>query len=443
MDLSKLWLPFTQMQEWLSEEPLVIVEGEGATLTDSTGRRYIDGVASLWCNVHGHRHPRIDRAVGEQLARIAHTTLLGLVNEPAIELASRLAGIAPPGLAKVFYSDDGSTAVEVAVKMAYQYWQLKGEDRPLFLSFRNAYHGDTLGAVSLGGIEQFHERFKGLLRPALLAPSPYCYRCELGLELPGCAMACVQRFEELLARNASRVAAVALEPLVQAAGGIIVQPPGFVRRVYEATRRHGTLFIADEVAVGFGRTGVMFACEREGIRPDFLCLSKGLTGGYLPLAATLTTEEIYRAFLGEYAEYKHFFHGHTYTGNPLGCAAAIASLDVFREEGVLARLAPKIRLLGELLARCRILPSVGDVRQCGLIAGIELVRDRVTKEPFDPSLRVGHRVTLRARRRGLIIRPLGNVIVIFPPLCITEEQLTEMLETIYLSIQDVERDLGC
>lgn len=435
MGFDSLWLPFTQMQEWLSEEPVIIVEGEGAILRDDRGRSYIDGVSSIWCNLHGHRHPRLDASIRRQLDQIAHSTLLGVVHQPALDLAERLITIAPPGLTKVFYSDDGSTAVEVAIKMAYQFWQLRSEDRPLFIGFRKGYHGDTLGAVSLGGIELFHQRFKGLLKPALLAPSPYCYRCELGLEYPGCGLACLEAFEKLLAENAQKLCAVALEPLVQCAGGIIVYPPGFTRGVYEACQRHGVLLIADEVAVGFGRTGRMFASEHEQIKPDFLCLAKGLTGGYLPLAVTLTTTGVFDTFLGEYSELKHFFHGHTYTGNPLGCAAALASLKIFDEEEVLETLPPKIEFLREKLGGFPGLDLVGDVRQCGLIAGIELVRDKNARKPFDPSLRVAHRVCLSARKQGVLIRPLGDVIVIFPPLCITIEQLEQLLDTIYHCIR--------
>jgi len=399
-------------------------------LFDVEGRRYLDGVSSLWCNLHGHGHPALDSALRAQLEKVAHTTLLGATHPAAIELARRLVERAPAGLTRVFFSDDGATSVEVALKMAFQYWRQKDNPEPArtrFLALEGAYHGDTLGDVSVGGVERFHTLFKALLFPVLRAPIPYCYRCPLGLTRPECGIACLAEADRILAAHPSEVAAVVVEPLVQAAAGMIVHPEGYLRGLSEICRKHRTLLIADEVAVGFGRTGTLFACEREGVTPDFLCLAKGLTAGYLPLAATLTTEEVHAAFFGTAADGKTFYHGHTYGGNPLGAAVALANLRVFDDEQTLDRLDPKIALLERKLAEFRALPHVGDVRQCGLIGAVELVADKATKAPFLWSDQVGARVCRRARDFGLLIRPLGDVIVIMPPLAITEEQLEEML----------------
>ena len=405
-DRAHLWHPFTQQQGWCEEEPpLVIARAQGTTLYDTEGRAYIDGVSSLWCNVHGHCHPDIDAAIRAQLGRVAHSTMLGLSHEPAIELAERLLAVAPPGLARVFYSDSGSSAVEVALKMAYQWWAQQGQaQRTAFVCLQNAYHGDTLGAVSVGGIELFHSLYRPLLFETWQAPADDY--AQLGA---------------LLAQRSERVAAVIVEPLVQGAAGMLMQPPGYLRRVRELCDEHGVLLICDEVATGFGRTGRMFACEHERVSPDLLCVGKGLTGGYLPLAATLTTERIYEGFLGRFDEFRSFFHGHTYTGNPLACAAGIASLETFEREQTLARLQPKIELLTRLLEqRVAKLPPVAEVRQRGFMVGVEL-----THHPAHE--RAGHRVALAARRRGAVIRPLGDVIVLMPPLSISEHDLRRLV----------------
>jgi adenosylmethionine-8-amino-7-oxononanoate aminotransferase len=402
-DRSYLWHPFTQQRGWAREDPLVVERGEGTDLIDVEGNRYIDGVSSLWCNVHGHAHPHIDAAVRDQLSKVAHSTMLGLSHRTAIELAQRLVELAPPGLTRVFYSDSGSTATEIALKMAFQYWRQRGQERRHFVSLRMAYHGDTIGSVSVGGIDLFHSLYEPLLFDTLKAE-------------PGDAA----DMERVLSEHPGEVAAVIMEPLVQGAAGMLVHPPGYLRAVRELCDRHGVLLILDEVATGFGRTGRMFACEHEGVAPDLLCLAKGITGGYLPLAATLASERIYEGFLGEHEEFRTFFHGHTYTGNPLACAAGIASLDVFRDERTLERLAPKLDLLAELLAPLSEHPAVAAVRRCGFMVGIELV-----EHPLP--VRIGHRVTLEARRRGAIIRPLGDVVVLMPPLSITSDELTRLV----------------
>jgi adenosylmethionine---8-amino-7-oxononanoate aminotransferase len=413
LDRRHLWHPFTQQLDWTREEPLVIERAEGTDLIDSDGRRYIDGVSSLWCNVHGHRHEGIDAAIREQLDRVAHSTMLGLTHPAAAELAARLVDLAPPGLDRVFYSDSGSSATEIAVKMAFQYWRQRGGQharRTAFVSLDDAYHGDTLGAVSVGGIDLFHAAYSPLLFRA--------HRVDPGD--PG-------QLERVLEFHAEEIAAVILEPLVQGAAGVRVHPPGYLRRVRELCDRHDVLLICDEVATGFGRTGTMFACEQERVAPDFLCLGKGLTGGYLPLAATLTTERIYEGFLGAPDEARTFFHGHTFTGNPLACAAALASLDAFEHEGTLLRLQPKIRRLGELLAEIARMPEVAEVRGRGFMVGIDLGQHQ-------PELRLGHRVALEARERGAIIRPLGDVVVLMPPLAISEADLGRLVEIVAESI---------
>jgi len=431
-DRDHLWHPFTQMQGFREEELLVITRGEGVYLYDLQGRRYLDGVSSLWTNVHGHGRPELNQAIREQLEQVAHSTLLGLAHPPAIVLARSLAEITPPGLTKVFYSDSGSTAVEVALKMAFQYWQLRGLPRKQrFLKLSHAYHGDTLGAVSVGGIALFHDIFRPLLFETLEAPAPYCYRCP---EQGDCREQCLTRLAELVAEHHQELAALILEPVMQGAAGMIPQPPGYLAKVREVTRQYGVLLIADEVATGFGRTGRMFACEQEGVSPDLMCLAKGITGGYLPLAATLATDEIYQAFLGEYQNLQAFFHGHTYTGNPLSAAAALASLEIFEKEEVVKSLPPKIERLSRLLEEMKANPHVGDIRQRGLMVGIELVKDRETREPFPLDRRTGHRVILEARKRGVILRPLGDVLVLMPPLCISLDELETLARVAYEAI---------
>lgn len=405
LDRDHLWHPFTQQQGWSEEERLIVARADGVTLYDADGNGYLDGVSSLWCNVHGHCHPAIDAAVREQLDRVAHSTLLGLSHPPAIELARRLVDLAPAGLTRVFYSDSGSTAVEVAVKMAFQWWAQRGEtQRSRFVCLRDAYHGDTLGSVSVGGIDLFHSLYRPLLFDAL----------QVGAGDAG-------ELERTLEQHGEQVAAVIVEPLVQGAAGMLLQPPGYLRAVRELCDRHGILLICDEVATGFGRTGRMFACEHEGVSPDLLCVAKGLTGGYLPLAATLATERIHDGFLGAHEEYRTFFHGHTYTGNPLACAAALATLDTFAAERTLEALQPKIALLeAELTQRVAPLPAVAEIRQRGFMVGIELAG-------FPPERRTGHLVTLAARRRGAILRPLGDVVVLMPPLAISETELRRLV----------------
>jgi len=406
LDREHVWHPFTQQRGWVEDEPPVVIDrASGTTLWDTEGNAYIDGVSSLWCNVHGHGHPALDEAVRSQLERVAHSTMLGLTHQPAIELARRLVALAPPGLSRVFYSDNGSTAVEVALKMAFQWWQHRGaRSRTGFVCLRDAYHGDTVGSVSVGGIDLFHSLYRPLLFDA--------WQVEPGDP---------DDLRRVLSEHGGRIAAVIVEPLVQGAAGMIVHPAGYLSAVRELCDEHGVLLICDEVATGFGRTGTMFACEQEDVAPDLLCVAKGLTGGYMPLAATLATERIYEGFLGEHHELKTFFHGHTYTGNPLACAAAIATLEVFEREATLERLSGKIELLGNWLDRLIApLDAVAEVRRCGFMVGIQLA-------DFPLPARMGHQVTLAARKRGAIVRPLGDVVVLMPPLSISESELERLV----------------
>ncbi|MGH3055000.1 MAG: adenosylmethionine--8-amino-7-oxononanoate transaminase, partial [Gaiellaceae bacterium] len=413
-----------QMQDWLAEEPVIIAGGDGNYLIDVHGNRYLDGVSSLWCNVHGHRHPVLNAALHEQAERIAHSTLLGLASVPSIVLAQRLVQIAPRGLTRIFYSDAGATAVEIALKMAFQYHQLRGDTRRTeFVSLTESYHGDTIGAVSVGYSEAFHRFFKPLLFPCHKLNPPHVHRWQRAMDPDAAVQAAMEEAEELLARKGRDIAALIVEPLMQGAAGMWAHPTAYLRALRELTRRHGVLLICDEVATGFGRTGRMFAVEHAAVEPDLLCVGKGISGGYLPLAATLASEEIFGAFLGRYDEFKTFFHGHTYTGNALACAVALASLDVFEQEQVLTRVRARTQQLTERLADCAAVPHVGDIRQWGLMVGIELVQDRRDRRAYPPSERLGMRVILEARRHGVILRPLGNVIILMPPLSVTETEL--------------------
>ena len=435
LDHRHVWHPFTDMDSWLNDEPLVVERAEGCWLVDTAGRRYLDANASLWVNVHGHARPELDAALREQLDAVAHTTLLGLTNPPAARLAARLAALAPQGLERVFFSESGASAVEVALKMAYAYWLFRGQgQRSLFVSADGAYHGDTVGSVSVGHIDAFHDTYRPLLFPTHGFAQPHCYRCPLGLAYPSCELACADTLDDVLARHGDRVAAVVIEPLVQGAAGIITAPDGHLRRVAEITRRHGVLLIADEVATGFGRTGPMFACEAEGVVPDLMAVGKGLTGGYLPMSATLASAAIFDAFTDAG---QVFFHGHSYSGNPLAAAVALASLELFDTDATLARG----RALGEVLAaelkRLDGLDHVGDVRRRGVMCGIELVADRATRAAYPSEARVGARVCRRARDLGVVIRPLGDTIVVMPALVMSPDEVAFCMDVLAQAITEV------
>jgi len=437
-DCEYVWHPFTPMQAYRDEHTPVIVSGEGFHLIDATGNRYLDGNSSLWCNVHGHRVDRIDEAIQQQLAQLAHSTLLGLGNAPSIRLAQQLVSRTPVGLNKVFYSDSGATAVEVALKIAFQYHQQNGApQRDRFLCLSEAYHGDTIGSVSVGGIDLFHGKYGPLLFPTIQLPTPVAYRFPKTCTAESYLAFCYDQLEQTIVEQHERIAGFVIEPLVQGAAGILVHPEGYLKRVRELTAEYNIPLIADEVAVGFGRTGTLFACEQETVTPDILCLAKGITGGYLPLAATLVTDDIYDGFLGEAAAGRTFYHGHTYTGNPLGCAAALASLQLFDEHQVLDNVQQTSSLLTGRLTELESHPHVGEVRQSGLMTGIELVADRASKQPFPVASQMGHRVTLAARKRGVITRPLGDVIVLMPAPAMPAECIEELCDVVFTAIDEV------
>lgn len=436
MNKAHVWHPFTQMKEYNESDPLIIERGEGVKLYDVQGRAYYDGFSSVWLNVHGHNVPELNEAIADQLGRVAHSTLLGMANVPAIELAAKLAGIAPRGLSKVFYSDSGATGVEIALKMAFQYWHNLGEkDKTSFITMDQAYHGDTIGAVSVGAIPLYHDVFKPMLFPSHALPYPYAYRHEGGAA--AAKDATISALRGLLTARANEIAALIVEPIVQGASGMIVMPPGCLREMAVLCREHNVLLIADEVATGFGRTGAMFACDLEGVAPDLMVVGKGLTGGYLPVAATLATEELFNAFYAGYEEKKTFFHGHSYTGNPLGCAVALSSLKLMEERKLVEGVAGKAALVARKLAALQDRPHVGDIRQQGLMIGIELVRDKATREPYEWTDRIGVRASSRARELGMLTRPLGNVVVLIPPLASTDEELEAMTNILIRSIIDV------
>jgi adenosylmethionine-8-amino-7-oxononanoate aminotransferase len=475
LDRSFVWHPFTQMRDWRRREPIVIVAGQGAVLRDVKGREFLDANSSIWTNLHGHRHPQINAAIQRQLKKIAHSSALGFANEPASLLAEKLVNLADRGLAKVFFSDDGSTALEVALKLAYEFTRrTRGtKTKPKFLSLAGAYHGDTIGAVSLGHIDLFHQAYGGMLFKTDQVMSPYCYRCPFNRAKPEradareyrrCHWECVGQVEKKFTAQKKKrnpFAAFVFEPLMQGAAGMIPQPASWLRQVAAIARGHGTLLIADEVMTGFGRTGVssvqcsvssndrrqlktenlklktLFACQQEKVQPDFLCLAKGLTGGYLPMAATLTTQKVFDAFLGKYEEFKTFFHGHSFTGNQLGAAAALTSLDILLTEKSISQRAFLHKKLHEELQSLWSLPNVGDIRQVGLVAGIELVNCWRTREPFALRERAGIRVCDAMAKRGVLTRPVGNVIVLMPPYCTTPSQLGKMVSALRAAIEEV------
>ena len=436
-DKRYLWHPFTQMQDWLAEAPVIIERGEGCYLIDVDGNRYIDGVASMWTSVHGHNRPELNTALKTQVDKVAHSTLLGYSNIPAIELAKKLVELTPVGLKKVFYSDNGSTAVEIALKMAYQYWQHKGEpQRKLFVHFDKAYHGDTIGAMSVGGVDSFHTTFDSLLFKGIRVFVPETYRSR-NTNDSAIKTQWLDAVENALSAHSGQIAGIILEPLIQGAGGMLLSPRGFLKDLAALAKQWKTLLIVDEVMTGFGRTGKMWACEHESVTPDLLCTAKGLAAGYLPLAATLTTDEIYNAFLGEYGDLKTFFHGHTFTGNPLACAVALENIAIFERENLLSRLQPTIAHFKNRLQEFYRLGHVSDVRVCGFAAGIDLMKNPDTHTPYPFEEKVGIRVCKEALTRGALLRPLVNTIVLMPPLQMSMSALDALLDIVYASIETV------
>jgi adenosylmethionine-8-amino-7-oxononanoate transaminase len=442
------------MRDWLKHEPVVIIAGKGAVLRDARGKEYLDANSSIWTNLHGHRHPAMDAAVKKQLGKIAHSSALGLANEPASLLAEKLVRLANPAarpeLSKVFFSDDGSTAMEAALKMAYEFARrATGVRRPKFLSLKSAYHGDTVGAVSLGHIDLFHKAYSGLLFKSDSVAAPFCYRCPFNRAKPEradarlyrkCNWECTGQLERKFAahkKTGAPYAALVVEPLIQGAAGMVPQPEGWLRRAAEIARGHGSLLIADEVMTGFGRTGPLFACQKESVMPDLMAVAKGMTGGYLPMAATLASRRIFDAFLGDYVEFKTFFHGHSYTGNQLAAAASLASLRLL-QSGASVRARGRLqKTLASDLPSLWNLPNVGDIRQVGLIAGVELVKNWKTREAFPLRDKVGIRVCEGMARRGVLTRPIGNVIVIMPPYCATPAQTRRMISALRESVEEI------
>ncbi|MGM0874693.1 MAG: adenosylmethionine--8-amino-7-oxononanoate transaminase [Bacillota bacterium] len=431
-----LWLPFTQMKDY-DENPLIIESGKGIKVKDINGKEYYDGFSSVWLNVHGHRKKELDDAIKKQLEKIAHSTLLGMTNVPATELAEKLIEISPEKLTRVFYSDSGAEAMEIALKMAFQYWKNVGKpEKQKFISMRNGYHGDTIGAISVGSIELFHHIYGALMFESFKAPIPYVYRHESSDPVQ-CRDECLHTLEQLLIENHQEIAALSIESMVQGAAGMIVMPEGFLAGVRELCTKYDVLMIVDEVATGFGRTGKMFACEHESVQPDLMAAGKGITGGYLPIAVTLTTEEIYTAFYDDYETLKTFFHGHSYTGNQLGCAVAIENLRLFESEKIVDQVAQKAEDLHLLLNDLQSLPQVGDIRQLGFMCGVELVQSKESKLPFPAEKRVGYQVSLKMRELGMLTRPLGDVIVFMPPLASTKEELEAMVTIMKEAINEV------
>ncbi|RZD14492.1 MAG: adenosylmethionine--8-amino-7-oxononanoate transaminase [Candidatus Acidulodesulfobacterium ferriphilum] len=440
LDKEFVWHPFTQMLNWENEQNIVIERGEGVYLYDIRGNRYIDGVSSLWVNIFGHNNRELNEAIKEQVDKISHSTLLGLANVPSAILAQKLIEISPKNLKKVFYSDSGSTSVEIALKVAFQYFKQKGakfKNKKKIIAATSAYHGDTLGSVSVGGIELFHSIYKPLLFDTIRITYPYCYRCPFNLKYPDCELHCAKEAEKVIGFHADEACALIIEPMIQGASGMITMPVGYMKKIEKACKDNDVLLILDEVATGFGRTGKMFAAFHEDIHPDIMCIAKGITGGYLPMAATLFTKEIYEGFLGNYEDNKTFFHGHTYTGNQLAASAAVKSAELFEKYDLLNKIKPLISHFNETLKDFKLLNIVGDIRNIGLMAGIELVKDGNTKETFAQKERIGHKVVLKARDMGVIIRPLGDVIVIMPPLIIDRQTLDTLLSVVYDSIKSV------
>ncbi|MBY8914315.1 adenosylmethionine--8-amino-7-oxononanoate transaminase [Bacillus sp. YC2] len=431
-----LWLPFTQMKDY-DENPLIIESGNGIKLKDINGKEYYDGFSSVWLNVHGHRKKELDEAIKKQLEKIAHSTLLGMTNIPATELAEMLINITPEKLTRVFYSDSGAEAMEIALKMAFQYWKNTGNpEKQKFISMKNGYHGDTIGAVSVGSIELFHHVYGPLMFESFKAPIPYVYRSESG-DPKVCRDQCLEALEQLLKEHHGEIAGLTIESMVQGASGMIVMPDGFLAGVRQLCTKYDVLMIVDEVATGFGRTGKMFACEHENVQPDLMAAGKGITGGYLPIAVTFATEAIYEAFYDDYEKVKTFFHGHSYTGNQLGCAVAIENLRLFETERIVQQVAEKSKTAELLLHDLTLLPHVGDVRQLGLMSGIELVQTKETKQPYPPEQRVGYKVSLKMRELGMLTRPLGDVVAFLPPLASTTEELEAMVSIMKEAIREV------
>ncbi|NQT22486.1 MAG: adenosylmethionine--8-amino-7-oxononanoate transaminase [Candidatus Omnitrophica bacterium] len=437
-DLKYNWHPYTQMKDSRKDPPILIERAKGIKLYDNRGKYYYDTISSWWCNVHGHNHPKIKKAIKKQLDSLEHVLFAGFTHKPAIQLAEQLVRIAPGNLSKVFFTDNGSCAVETALKMSFQYWQNLGEKKKTkFISLSHGYHGDTIGSMSISGVDLFNEVFKPLFFKSFKAPSPYCYRCPMGKRRAKCNIECIEPLDDLLKKREHEIAALILEPLIMAAGGMIIYPKEYLKKAAALTKKYNVHLILDEVATGFGRTGKMFASEHARVKPDFMCVSKGITSGYLPLGATLTTREVFQAFWADYEKKKTFYHGHTYTANPLACSTALASLSLFYEENTLRKVVKLIPVFRERLSLFRQLPIVGDVRSIGLVGAMELVKDRRTKVPYGFKDRMGQQIYREGLKNGLLMRPIGSVIYFYLPLCIKENQINFILQRAFNVIKKI------
>jgi adenosylmethionine-8-amino-7-oxononanoate transaminase len=426
-DLKYNWHPYTQMKDCERIPPIPVEKAEGIKLFDSHGKFYYDTISSWWCNIHGHGHPAIKAAIKDQLDKLEHVLFAGFTHAPAVELSERLVEITPANLTKVFYSDNGSTAVEVALKMSLQHWNNTGKkNKTAFLSLDRAYHGDTVGAMSVSGASAFNSKFRSMLFKSFKAATPYCYRCPCGQKKDACSLECLESMEDILRENSDNIAAVIIEPMLMGAGGMIIYPAGYLKGVGELVRKYGVHLIADEVATGFGRTGKMFACAHAGIEPDFMCLSKGITSGYLPLGVTMTTQDVFSSFYDDRSRSRTFYHGHTYTANPLACAAAVKSIDLFKEENSLNRVGMINLMLGSFLDIAKAFPQVGDTRSIGAVGAIELVKDKSSKEPLADKGKTASQIYMRGLENGIILRPLGDVVYFFLPLCAKKEELEDI-----------------
>jgi adenosylmethionine-8-amino-7-oxononanoate aminotransferase len=441
-DLKFNWHPYTQMKDCREAPPILIERTRGVKLYDSKGNFYYDSISSWWCNVHGHNHPKIKAAIKKQVDSLEHVLFAGFTHKPAIKLAEKLVSLTPESLSRVFFSDNGSTAVEVALKMSFQYWHnigIKGKTK--FVSLDAGYHGDTIGTMSVSGVDLFNKVFSPLFFRSFKVPAPYCYRCPVKKCRDNCDIDCIKPLETLLSRRSKDISGIILEPLVLCASGMIVYPKEYLSRAASLAKRFNVHLIVDEVATGFGRTGKMFASDHVKYEPDFMCLSKGITSGYLPLAVTLTTDKIFKAFYADYSKNKTFYHGHTYTANPISCSAALASLEVFKEEKTLERLEKIMPLFHSHLEEFRRFPLAGDVRYIGMIGAVELVKDKKTKKGFDFKERIGFKIYKEGLKRNIILRPLGDVIYLFPPLCIKRKELEDILKRAYFCLQSLSANI--
>jgi adenosylmethionine-8-amino-7-oxononanoate aminotransferase len=433
-----LWFPFTSSEDLAAYPPLVIQRGEGLYVYDTGGNKYIDAIGSWWVSILGHNHPRISAALKRQIDAIEHVLMAGCISPPTLKLTELLASIAPPGLSRIFYSDNGSTAVEVALKMALQYWALKGENRTTFIALGGGYHGDTLGAMSVGSIPSYHALFHDRFKKHLFTDPPYCYRCPCGNDKATCQAECMDSLETMLKAQAGGVAACIFEPMVQGAAGMRVYPVKVLKRIFTLCNHYGVLTIADEVAMGFGRTGKLFACQYANVTPDIMCVAKGLTGGYLPMAATLTSEEIHEQFRGNFASGREFQHGHTFTGNPLAAAAACETLSIINESAIPESLSEIMNYFRRQLETFYEFDMVGDVRSIGMVGAIELVKNRRTREKLQADKRIAFHIARKALKHGLLIRPLGDVLYFIPAYCITQEEIDAMFSATRKAIEEVD-----